>query len=71
MASLKDSFHTHSMNNDQIDRINRLREAYLNLAEMLKELTPNSRESSLAMTRLEESSMWAIKSISLERCEYN
>ena len=71
MARLKDSFHTHSMNNDQIDRINRLREAYLNLAEMLKELTPNSRESSLAMTRLEESSMWAIKSISLERCEYN
>ena len=71
MARLKDTFHTHSMNNDQIDRINRLREAYLNLAEMLKELTPNSRESSLAMTRLEESSMWAIKSISLERCEYN
>lgn len=36
-----------------------LRRAYRDLAIMMWELTPTSREQSLAMTTLEESVMWA------------
>ena len=43
--------------------IESLRVYYATLAEIVEERCPNSRERSIALTELENSCMWAIKSI--------
>jgi hypothetical protein len=43
---------------EQVDRYTRLRSLYRELAKAVVEMTPPGREQALAMTALEESSMW-------------
>lgn len=50
-------------NEEQIKRIELVREVYHNVAKSLHSYTKNSREQSIAVTELETSLMWAIKSI--------
>lgn len=50
----------------QIKRIEKLRGAFKLTAQDLIEVTPVSREQSLALTHLEDAVMWAVKSIVLE-----
>lgn len=51
---------------EQIDRIEALREAGKHYARAIDGYTKPSREQSLAATHLEDSVMWAVKSIVLE-----
>ena len=44
--------------------INEVRLAFSNLNDMLEEILPKSRAKSIALTNLEQSCMWAVKSIS-------
>jgi hypothetical protein len=53
-------------NEDQQKRINSLRYAFSEMYRQIRTLCKNSRECEIAMTRLEEAQMWAIKSISRE-----
>ena len=53
------------LNNEQIEKIDKLRIKFSDLYDALEELTP-SRETSLAITKLEEAQMWANKGISRE-----
>lgn len=53
------------LTDNQADKIETLRIKFSDLYDALEELTP-SRESSLALTKLEEAQMWANKSISRE-----
>lgn len=50
----------------QIRRIELLRDAAKQLAAEVVDLCPMGREQSLAITHLEETVMWAVKSIVLE-----
>jgi hypothetical protein len=50
----------------QIERIEKLRTAYKSIAKIMLVSVPDSRESRLSSTKLEESLMWAVKSIILE-----
>lgn len=64
----------HNMTNQtpdeqQIERIERLREHYKQAASMIYVNCPKSRERSLALTDLEESLMWAVGSIVRENWE--
>lgn len=60
------SLTNHSPNQDQIDRIEKVREAAKHYAATIFEQTPTgSRERSLALTNLEDSVMWAVKDIIL------
>ena len=43
----------------QSDKYNKIRDKAKELAYLIDELVPDSREKSLAMTKLEECSMWA------------
>ncbi len=44
-------------------KITRLREAFSSVASLCDELCPESREAAVAITRLEEGAMWAIKAV--------
>lgn len=51
---------------EQINRIERVREAAKLLGMEIVDLCPLGREQSLALTHLEDAAMWAVKAIVLE-----
>ena len=56
---LQNRFTYHAPKGDQAIRYTMLRDAMKDVARLYVTLTPPSREQSLALTKLEESSMWA------------
>lgn len=56
-------FTYHSPKPGQPERYVLLRDAAKNLAELIVENTPQSREQALALTKLEEATFWANASI--------
>jgi hypothetical protein len=60
---LDNNFRYHSPKADQPARYELLRAEAKKLAELINELCPDSREKPLAITNLEECSMWANASI--------
>jgi len=46
-----------------LEAITRLRELYSHVEQTLKEVCPQSRQLSIAITKNEEAAMWAIKSV--------
>ena len=62
-AEIKNRFTYHAPDNDQIERYDSIREHAKDFAYLLEEFCPESRERSLAMTKLEECVMWANASI--------
>lgn len=65
MSSVNESFKYHPPVGDQSERYERIRNTSEDLATLIEELCPPSRERSLAITNLEQASMWAIKSIAV------
>lgn len=61
--TLENSYSYHPPKGDQTARYEAIRNKAKELAHMLDELCPNSREKSLAQTNLEQAVMWANKSI--------
>lgn len=53
----------HKPSEDGFARITRLRDAYSGLQRVIDETCPASRQKSVAITELETSAMWAIKSV--------
>lgn len=62
-ARLNNSFTYHSPKDDQPERYVILRDTAKDLATLIVANTPPGREQSLAITKLEESIMWANKAI--------
>lgn len=60
---LDNSYSYHAPKGDQTERYEALRGKAKELAHMIDELCPSSREKSLAQTNLEQTVMWANKSI--------
>lgn len=60
---IDNSFTYHPPKNDQSARYEVLRNNAKELAILIVQITPKSREQSLAITKLEESIMWANKAI--------
>ena len=56
-------FAYHRPSEDGLSRINALREAYSSLQRLIEEVAPASRQRAVALTELETSAMWAIKSV--------
>ena len=51
---------------EQQDRIDLIRSSFSNMYDVIDINCKNSRETSLAITKLEEAQMWTIKGISRE-----
>lgn len=56
---IENNFMYHAPKEGQPEIYTRLRESGKELAYLIEEMVPNSREKSLAMTKLEEAVMWA------------
>ncbi len=53
------AFTYHTPNNRQVEKYAEIRDKAKELAYMIAQLVPDSREQSLAITKLEECVMWA------------
>ena len=62
--TIENAFTYHAPKDGQTNKYNAIREKSKELAYLIDELCPNSREKALANTKLEESVMWANASIS-------
>lgn len=60
---IKDSFGYHKPDEATAKTLSRLRLLFADLAHQITVLCPTSRERALAITKLEEASMWAIKAL--------
>jgi len=56
---IENNFIYHTPKNGQPEKYTAIREKAKELAYLMDSLVPDSREKSLAMTKLEESTMWA------------
>ena len=63
---IENNFKHHTPKLDQPERYTKLIEKAKEFAFLINELCPNSRERAVAMTKLEETSMWANASIARE-----
>jgi hypothetical protein len=60
---MKRAFQYSSPSPGSIEKMNRLRQAYSDLADLVEEVAPASRERSAAITELETSAMWVMKAV--------
>lgn len=60
---IENNFMYHSPKDGQTEKYEKIRAKGIELAHLIDGICPNSREKSLAMTKLEESVMWANASI--------
>ena len=60
---IENNFSYHAPKKDQRAKYDQLRDTAKVMAYLIDELCPDSREKSIAMTKLEEFSMWANASI--------
>lgn len=60
---IENNFQYHAPKEGQPEKYNVLREKAKELAYLIDELCPNSREKSVSMTKLEEAVMWANASV--------
>nr|DAH16621.1 MAG TPA: Neurotransmitter-gated ion-channel transmembrane region [Caudoviricetes sp.] len=60
---IENNFMYHSPKDGQAEKYEEIRAKWKELAYLIDGICPNSREKSLAMTKLEESVMWANASI--------
>lgn len=63
---LANRFTYHPPKPDQVEKYPRIRAAGHDLATLIDELVPDGREKSLAITKLEETVMWANAGIARE-----
>ncbi len=63
VEQIHNSFTYHKPTDETIPKYEKLRESGKQLALMIADLCPDSRETSVAITKLEESIMWANKAI--------
>lgn len=62
---IKKTYSYHKPTPQGLDKITAIREKFTSLHEFIEEIAPASRERSIALTELETSAMWAIKSVVL------
>lgn len=60
---MEKTFAYHKPSEGGLDKIRTLRQAFSDIHNQIKELAPDSREKSVALTNLETTAMWAIKAV--------
>lgn len=60
---IEKAFAYHKPSEEGLERITHLRGLFSDMAQVIKEIAPDSREKSVALTHLETTAMWAIKAV--------
>ena len=60
---MEKTFAYHKPSAEGLEKITALRELFSSVHSEIKRLAPPSREQSVALTKLEETAMWAIKAV--------
>lgn len=60
---MKKAFAYHKPGPGGMDKITKLREAFSAISDLIEAECPKSRETSVALTNLETTAMWAIKAV--------
>lgn len=60
---MKKTYAYHKPSPDGLTRIATLRKAFSDLHDLIEDIAPQSREKSVALTKLETTAMWAIKAV--------
>lgn len=60
---MKKTYAYHKPSDTGIAKIRKIREAFSQLHDLIEAECPNSREKSVALTQLETTAMWTIKSV--------
>lgn len=68
-AQIENNFKYHAPKPGQAERYEQLRNKAKEFAILLNEICPNSREKSIAMTKIEDATMWANASIARSEWE--
>jgi len=63
MSEIVKTYAYHKPGEKSLEKITELRRAFSDLHSLVNDMAPNSREKSVAFTKLEEAAMWAIKSV--------
>lgn len=63
MTEINKTFAYHKPSNESLATITELRKAFSELENLVCTVVPHSRQASLALTKLEEAAMWAIKGV--------
>jgi hypothetical protein len=66
-ARFERSLTNHTPTPEEVEVIERIRERAKDVARLIIDKLPPSRERSLALTHLEDSTMWAVKAVVLQR----
>jgi hypothetical protein len=53
----------HKPSPDGLEKINKLRALFTEVDQVIREVCPNTRERSVAITNNEQTAMWAIKAV--------
>lgn len=69
MTDAQTRFNAHVPSPEGVMRIAEVRKRFLALAEFITQTCPPCRETSLALTKLEEAAMWANKGVALNSAE--
>ncbi len=65
LSEIENAFAYHAPKDDQVERYQNLRAMAKSMALQIEDLCPNSREKSLALTKIQEANMWANASIAI------
>lgn len=71
IKQIKNNFTYHAPTPDQVETYTILRDAFKELAFLLVDECPQSRELSLALTKLEEAVMWANAAVARNKPDAN
>ena len=66
---MKKTYAYHKPSDSMVKTITKIRELFSLMDDQINECCPASRERSVALTKLEESCMWAVKSLVLNDSE--
>ena len=59
-----DRFYSKKLSDDQLDRVDLIRQNFTQLYDYLDSEIPTSREKDIYTTKMEEACMWAVKAVS-------
>ena len=62
-TGISKTYNYHKPSAEGLKRVAMIRQAFTTLDTTIKELAPETRERSVAITNLEQAAMWAIKSV--------